>query len=426
MTLQQQIIIIAICSLVTFSPLRSEGKEPVRTIRSLDTQVLHKQKKISRLKRGIEKQANRISSSTEKETSLLSELDEIDNTQEQQRRRLSTLQEELKKYEQRHQELQLELDSLIARKKVLQSFIKKRLAAYYRMGPVGIMNVAFSATSLPELLLFSDYFETLVHHDQQAINSYRRKIQELTEIKTALEQAQKLAAEAVNEVEKQEKRLADTRFERMTLLERVNTEKKLYQRALAEIKTASNQVTTTLEKLKLQNLREKKKRLKKKTASLSLKKKKPSSTPFASRKGLLDPPVPGTVVTGFGKNTKGKFGITTYANGINIKAPAGTLIKAIHGGKIVYSGTLRGYGKLLIIDHGEQYYSLISRAETFFKREGEYIAEGEPIGLMGDKSGLLSEGLHLEIRHGTKPVNPLQWINNATLTIKATSKTEKK
>ena len=137
-------------------------------------------------------------------------------------------------------------------------------------------------------------------------------------------------------------------------------------------------------------------------------------------RGRLTPPVRGSVTTYFGKNSKGKFGITTYADGIDIKALSGTEIYAIFKGKVVYAGQLKGYGNLIIIDHGEQYYSLISRAAELYKKEGDIVTTGEVIGVMGDHGGLLGEGLHFEIRYGTEPENPLKWVNKRLLKINST------
>jgi septal ring factor EnvC (AmiA/AmiB activator) len=150
----------------------------------------------------------------------------------------------------------------------------------------------------------------------------------------------------------------------------------------------------------------------------SPKKRRPGSyRGFPAMKGKLIPPVRGSVTTYFGKNKQGKFGITTFADGIDIKTVAGSEIKAVYSGKVVYAGQLKGYGNLIIIDHDHQYYSLISRAAELYKKEGDLVSTGEVIGIMSESGGLLGEGLHLEIRHGTEPQNPLNWLNKRLLKV---------
>ncbi len=142
---------------------------------------------------------------------------------------------------------------------------------------------------------------------------------------------------------------------------------------------------------------------------------------FASQKGKLPPPVEGTVTKAFGKSTTKKFGLTLQTNGITIAAPPGSAIKAIYYGRVVYVGELKGYGDILILDHGQQYYSLVARAEKYFKRKGDRVMPGEVIGVVGDETGLLENGLHFEIRKGTKPLDPLEWLRPGSLKIAAGS-----
>ena len=90
-------------------------------------------------------------------------------------------------------------------------------------------------------------------------------------------------------------------------------------------------------------------------------------------------------------------------------------IKAVYDGKIIHSGYLRGYGNLMIIDHGQQYFSLLSRAADFYSKEGTKVEKGEIVGMTGDGDPLYGEGLHFEIRKGSKPEDPLLWLKKNSL-----------
>ena len=138
------------------------------------------------------------------------------------------------------------------------------------------------------------------------------------------------------------------------------------------------------------------------------KKKRPRSYGFAGQRGYLEPPVQGPVVTAFGQEKK-KFNLSHVSKGIDIRTVPGAEVTAIYDGKVVYAGHLRGYGNIIIIDHGQQYFSLLSRLGKILKQEGDPVSSGELIALMSDQRGLLGDGLHLEIRHGTDPIDPLPW-----------------
>lgn len=415
---------ISFCSclivcLLNGSAWATETGFPDSSIDSLESRLLEQQKKIHRLKKGIEGQKARVKTTREKEISLLTELENIDRRIQDDRKKLADLKNKLVDQEKLIQQKQQEKDQVSQEKEAMKGHVEKRLNAYYRMGSIGVMNVIFSRTNLPDLLNFREYFQHLLQYDQQVISDYRSRINNLTQAQNDLQHEKKRLVSVITEIKTQEKRLLKTREDRMALLQRVNTEKKLYQRALQEIEEAAEQLAGRLEKLKKETAKSQKATEERLQSS---KKRRPQNpTAFAAQKGRLDPPAPGTVTTYFGRNAKGKFGISTYANGIDIKTDPGTDIKAIYEGKVVYAGMLRGYGNLIIIDHGQQYYSLLSRAAELYKKEGDQVNTGEPVGIMSDQFGLLSEGLHFEIRHGTEPENPLHWLNNAKLKIKATT-----
>jgi septal ring factor EnvC (AmiA/AmiB activator) len=386
--------------------------------------VIEGQQKFQRLQKGIQDQKSRVQSTKKQESSLLTELDRLNGDIQNEGDKLTRLKKGLT----RHEELILAKQEEAARaeeaKEQIKDHIKKRLNAFYRMGEIGLMNVLFSSSELPDLLAFHEYFAALLRQDQEVIREYREKVTTLEKTQIDLHREKQALVETITKVKGQEEQLASTRKERIRLLQKVKTEKQLYQLALKELEEAADRLTSTLEQLKTQTDKARKNEVRpREIQPAAPQKSRPGASGFAAQKGRLAPPTSGTVTTLFGKSVQKKFGITTFANGIDIKTAPGSEITAIYDGKVIYAKFLRGYGNLLIIDHGDQYLSLISRAAKFFKDEGDTVARGEVVGIMSDQEGLLGEGLHFEIRHGTKPENPLLWVNNAKLTIKTSATT---
>lgn len=380
--------------------------------------IKNQQHKIQRVQKEIAEHKELVHHSRVKETNLFDQLEVIDQAIKTGKTKLVELKEQTTLQEKLIQQKDDELAKKTLEKDIAKEHVKQRLSAFYRMGDIGIMNVTFSANSLPDLLNFNEYFKALVKYDRTEINNYRRQIGALTEIKDGLEEERLALMEIITNIKQQEGNLKIVRQERIRLLAKVNTEKKLYRRALEEMEAASINLTTTLTDLREKLARSKRPR--KRTYSSPKKRRPGSYRGFSAMKGRLIPPVRGSVTTYFGKNKQGKFGITTHADGIDIKTVAGNEIKAIYNGKVVYAGLLRGYGNLIIIDHDHQYYSLTSRAAELYKKEGDTVSTGEVIGIMTESGGLLGEGLHFEIRHGTEPLNPLHWVNNSLLKINST------
>ncbi|MEJ2691073.1 MAG: peptidoglycan DD-metalloendopeptidase family protein, partial [Deltaproteobacteria bacterium] len=299
----------------------------------------------------------------------------------------------------------------------LQQHVEKRLAAYYRMGRIGFLNAVFSSSGLSSLIRFDEAFQLMLQRDRQAAKLYRTKIRENEQATDQLREQQEILTALVEEVRRQEQRYSQSKQEREALLNRVMTQKQLYGAALREMHAAAEELTVRLNELKQEALAEA--RQDESPQENSQQDRKPffSGLSFAAQKGKLAPPVEGTVTKTFGKSTTKKFGLTLQTNGIIITAPPGSAIKAIYYGRVVYVGELKGYGNIIILDHDKQYYSLISRAEKYFKHKGDVVMPGEVIGVAGDESGLLENGLHFEIRKGTKPLDPLDWLRPGSLKI---------
>jgi len=131
---------------------------------------------------------------------------------------------------------------------------------------------------------------------------------------------------------------------------------------------------------------------------------------FAAMKGRLPRPVEGTVVSGYGKVRHPKFGTLTFNNGILIEAPEGRAVKSIYDGTAVYAGWLKGYGNIVILDHGDGFYTLFAHLLKGLKEKGETVAKGEVVGLCGSTGLESAPGLYFEIRERGVARDPSAWL----------------
>jgi murein DD-endopeptidase MepM/ murein hydrolase activator NlpD len=120
-------------------------------------------------------------------------------------------------------------------------------------------------------------------------------------------------------------------------------------------------------------------------------------------------PVRGRVVTGYGAKTNGKSN-----DGINVAVPEGTPIKAAEDGVVAYSGNeLKGYGNLVLVRHSNGFVTAYAHASELMVKRGEAIKRGQVIAKSGQSGEVGSPQLHFEIRKGSSPVDPLQFLNGA-------------
>lgn len=135
----------------------------------------------------------------------------------------------------------------------------------------------------------------------------------------------------------------------------------------------------------------------------------PGSIPFKSLKGKLVLPVKGRVSKQFGARRPES---TMTWTGWFLSAPAGQPVKAIATGQVVYADWLRGFGNLLIIDHGQGYMSLYGNNETLYKQVGDSLHSGDIIAAVGSSGGNEDSGLYFELRFEGKPFDPNKWVRH--------------
>ena len=129
--------------------------------------------------------------------------------------------------------------------------------------------------------------------------------------------------------------------------------------------------------------------------------------PFSSLRGKLNLPVRGKLLNSFGGQRSGKH---VMWKGLFIQSPNGSDVKAISEGRVVFADWLRGFGNLMILDHGNNYMSLYGNNETLLKKVGDIIRGGDTIATVGNSGGNPDTGLYFELRHKGKPFDPLSWI----------------
>jgi septal ring factor EnvC (AmiA/AmiB activator) len=126
-------------------------------------------------------------------------------------------------------------------------------------------------------------------------------------------------------------------------------------------------------------------------------------------RGKLEWPVRGKIASGFGKTRHPEFSAEVFRQGIAIEAPIGEEIKAVENGQIVFAERFSGYGKMVIIDHGNRYFSVYAHLSEILKKKWDKIERGETLGRAGDSDSLAGSGLYFEMRRDGKPIDPLPW-----------------
>jgi murein hydrolase activator len=348
------------------------------------------------VKKKIEQQRQGLSQAKKKEGSVLESLAkidaELDIKTKDLKRVTATLQSVLADLERKENELKKIDVSLAARRE----WLKTRAAALYRWQRSGSAFVLLSgAETVGELMRRQHYLAATLAYDRSQIerldsdSKQQKALAEELEEKRAAANEQKKKLTGIKEairVERQKKEL---------MLASLRREKEGRQRALKELQQAALRLQKMLDEL---NRR-----------SAGLPKQPPSGTAFEALKGKLDYPVSGQIAGGFGKTVHPEFSAELFRKGIDIDAPLGEEVRAVEAGKVVFADRFSGYGKMMIIDHGERYYTVYAHLAEIYKQPGDSVRRGEPIAQVGDSESLAGSRLYFEIRKDGKPLDPSAW-----------------
>ncbi len=389
-------IIFLFCTFSFLIPVHSFAKqnrkaEKKRIEKGIKTYRIN----ISKLQSGISIQRDLVLSSQKKERNLLEELAELDATLQKQLGKLHSLEEEM--YKQQALIDQKEAEESIAEKEKqkVQEHLQKRIKAFYKMGRIGAANVAFSSKTLPQMLNFRDSFSTLIKYDTEVLQHYRESITLLQQTKDTLNLEKSILDDFIHETKIKHDAINKTVHEKEMLLAQIKTQKELHEQAIAEMEKAAKELSKSLSTLKEKNAL--------------------FDQGFYMEKGKHPAPVKGKILALFGQQRENRLGIKGQSTGVTIATPGINRVNAIFDGEVRYASYLHGYGNTIIIDHGFKYFSILSRLEKILIKKGDKVSQGDLIGLTGDTATLMDEGIYFEIRHGSTPLDPLQWIDNKGL-----------
>jgi septal ring factor EnvC (AmiA/AmiB activator) len=262
----------------------------------------------------------------------------------------------------------------------------------YKTGEVGLIKALLSAAESPRDIAEKYVFlSRMVRHDYDLLELYREQ--------TLEHQA------AVRELEA-------LRDKQAALVKRRGAEQATLQRARQSKKVLLAGVTQSAELLEgvLQELRAKAARLNELVKKLETEQTQSYTENLGgleAQKGQLVWPVPGKLRVGFGTSRHGDLGTLIESHGFDIEAEAGTPVHASASGKVIFANSLRGYGKLMIVDHGSKFYTLYAHVARFTKQVGDSAAAGEVIAYSGYGD---RDAVYFEIRQGGRPLDPADWL----------------
>ncbi|MDT4811682.1 Murein hydrolase activator EnvC [compost metagenome] len=416
--------LLLICLLSPFAAVADERSDTQRQLEQTKKDVAELKKTLSAIqeeKSGVQKQLK----STETQMGDLE-------------KQIKALQEQLRQSEEELQRLDGEKKKLQGARLEQQRLIAIQARAAYQSGREEYLKLLLNQEHPEKFSRTLTYYDYLNRARLEQISAYNETLRQLGNVEQEIAAQNSQQLEQQNSLEARRAELAEVRQKHQEALAKLNSEygdgnRKLQARQQDQAELAK--VLRTIEETLARQAREaeearqralaaerERARRDRELASSSSAAKKPRADysgplvssagtsfggAFGAARGKLPWPVDGRVLARFG-SPRGDDPRATW-DGVLIGAAAGSTVRAVHGGRVVFADWLRGAGLLVILDHGGGYLSLYGHNQSLLKDAGDTVKAGEPIATVGASGGQSSPAVYFAIRHQGRPADPTTW-----------------
>lgn len=337
----------------------------------------------------IDAMAKRLSATDQARNSAQHELREVETELAQTHQRLDQLQAERRQLADETTQLRQHRERLEGERDAQYAALGQQLAALYRLGPTPQLKLLLNQSDPAELDRMQAYLNRLTQARQQRLTDIARLDTALVDTEQALAERQTRLDALADELEAQSALLARRTEERRSVVTTLDDRYESEADRLADLSQSREQAEQQLRAIQ---------------AELARLAEPTPTTNITRTQGDLPWPVQGSITASFQRRNG------VHYNGIVIQASEGTAVTAVHSGRVVFADWMRGFGNLLIIDHGDQIMTLYAHLQQFSARPGQQVSRGDAIGRVGNSGGQSRPALYFEVRRGGEPINPQRWI----------------
>ncbi|MGE0370879.1 MAG: murein hydrolase activator EnvC [Gammaproteobacteria bacterium] len=386
----------ALMALLLCGPSPASVAAPVPAGAAAGTEEKDKAEKLEVLRRTIRELRTSLDKARGRHAELRTQLRSAEVAIGSLSQSLKKLDKELKHKSAELRGLRARRDEAAAALEQQRRVLAQQILAGYAMGREGHLKIILSQqepAAIGRMLTYYDYFNRA---RAARIEEIDRRLAEIGVLEHAIAQQAETLEQLHGEQSRQLQALRDSRSSRRQVLATLGGEIKTKQQKLEALLQDERNLSELLIKLR--------------RALAEIPADSPpgpgDAAPFASHKGKLSWPARGKITTRYGSARQ--VGSLTW-RGVVIGAAEGGEVKAIYRGRVAFADWLRGFGLLIIVDHGDGYMSLYGHNQSLAKGVGDWVERGEAIATVGNSGGQDSAGLYFEIRHNGVPDNPLRW-----------------
>lgn len=371
------------------------------------------QEEYKQMQQEMKTQRKKLESTKKTERNVVDELkkiktdiSEIENKLEIQRSKIVNLRENINN-------LRVEINNYNKKLAHQVVLLKKRIKTIQRMTYENDpLLIVLSEEDPLKVLKSIRYLKDISAYDQSLIRRYNTTLIVLNEKVRKLQGFEVELQKEEDHIKRLELSHKEKKNQKEKLLVSVRKERSHYENMIRELRESSNKILKIIEESNRKERELKKKRGIEPKPGIK-DEDLPEHSAFTKLRGKLTWPVTGSIVIPYGQQLDPLFNLPVFRSGIHIKTIPNSQIRAVYEGKVVFADHFKGFGQLIILNHGGGYHTLYGNLSRLFSHNGAIIKERQVIGETGESQLIGAHGLYFEIRYKGKALNPEHWLRKA-------------
>ncbi|MEQ1583650.1 MAG: peptidoglycan DD-metalloendopeptidase family protein [Candidatus Nitrotoga sp.] len=362
------------------------------------------QEELDNLRKHISVLQKELEKTSESQSEATDELRESERAISNSKRKLAELSLQHRAADQTLEKLKQQAQQLETNIQNQQAMLSKLLYQQYLGGKQEYFKLLLNNHDPDQAAREMRYYEYITRSRSTWLNMLRVNLAQLNEVVQQTQQKSGEITALQAEENAQQKILEKDRLARQQVISQFAQQLKQQRHEIGRLQRDENRLSQLIAKLSKMLTRQKDKGV---FNNDKLPDNRFDGKPFEQLKGKLTLPVMGEVVNKFGSARPDS---TVLWRGLMLRAANGQPVKSVAAGRVVFADWLRGFGNLLIIDHGKGYMSLYGNNETLYKQVGDVLRGGDTVAAVGNSGGNEDSGVYFELRHRGEPIDPLKWV----------------
>ncbi|MBQ7215386.1 MAG: peptidoglycan DD-metalloendopeptidase family protein [Synergistaceae bacterium] len=356
---------------------------------SIDAQIAAEERKRADLTRQVQKYRQQIKNMGAKVEGLLTKVNTLQQDESMAEQELTVLELQGQKIQENIEILDEHIKNQQAKIDELSEQMEDRIVDIYKYGQSGRMRTLFASRSVLEAADMAYLLKILNQRDEDILSQLQERIQNLDMSRRTMDDQQNRLREKTQAVEEQREKYNENIKETNSFIRSIQRQKALAEKAVKEAEEAQKEAGAMIARLQRQR----------------------SKVYFPSGQGSkFDWPLRAQMASPYGYRIHPILKRKILHSGIDLAAPVGTTIKAPAAGECIYDGWLRGYGRVVVLNHGRGFSTLYAHLSASLVKEGQEVKAGAVIARVGKTGNTTGPHLHFEVRRYGTPENPIKYL----------------